>query len=67
MARHEDGSTDTLESDIEHVCQPAAPQATQLWYKKLVTHYNSDSRLELQTFAIEDIGYQMTPTNVMQR
>ena len=35
MARQADGSTDTLESDIEHVCQPAAPQVTQLWYKKL--------------------------------
>ena len=35
MARHEEGSTDTLESNIGHVCQPAAPQVTQLWYKKV--------------------------------
>ena len=35
MARHEDGSTHTLESDFEQVCQPAAPQVTQLWYKKV--------------------------------
>ena len=35
MARQTDGSTDTVESDFEQVCQPAAPQVTQLWYKKL--------------------------------
>ena len=35
MSRDEEGSIDTLESDIEHVCQPTAPQVTQLWYKKL--------------------------------
>ena len=35
MARHADGSTDTLESDFEQVCQPAARQVTQIWYKKV--------------------------------
>ena len=35
MARHEDGSTNILKSDFEQVCQPVAPQVTQLWYKKL--------------------------------
>ena len=35
LARHADGSTDTLESDFEQVCQPAAPQEAQLWYKKV--------------------------------
>ena len=30
MARHEDGSTDTLESNFEQVFQPAAPQVIQL-------------------------------------
>ena len=30
LARHEDGSTDTLKLDIELVCHPAAPQVTQL-------------------------------------
>ena len=34
-SRHEDRSTDTLESNIGHVCQPAAPQVNQLWYKKV--------------------------------
>ena len=35
LARHADGSIDTLESDFEQVCQPAAPQEAQLWYKKV--------------------------------
>ena len=30
MARHVDGSTDTLESEFEQVYQPAAPQVIQL-------------------------------------
>ena len=28
-------TTDTLESDFEQVCQLAAPQVTQLWYRKV--------------------------------
>ena len=35
LARHADGSTDTLELDFEQVCQPTAPQVTQLWYKEV--------------------------------
>ena len=35
LARHANGSTDTLEPDFEQVCQLATPQVTQLWYKKL--------------------------------
>ena len=39
LARQVDGSTGTLESDFEQVYQPAAPQVTQLWYKKVgITH-----------------------------
>ena len=34
MARHKSESSDTLETNIYHVCQMAAPQVTQLWYKK---------------------------------
>ena len=33
LARHVDGSTDTLESDFEQVCQPTAPQVIQLGAK----------------------------------
>ena len=40
LARQADGSTGTLESDFEQVCQLAAPQVTQLLYKKAgnITH-----------------------------
>ena len=34
LARQADGSTGTLESDFKQVCQPSAPQVTQIWYKK---------------------------------
>ena len=30
LARHADGSTNTLESEFEQVCQPATPQVIQL-------------------------------------
>ena len=35
MARQADGSTDTLESDFEQVCQLAAPQVTQFMVQKV--------------------------------
>ena len=41
MARQSDGSTNTLASDFEQVCQPMAPQVTQLWYKKVGNRVSS--------------------------
>ena len=35
MARQADESSDTLELEFEQVCQPVAPQVTQLWYKNV--------------------------------
>ena len=43
MARHEDRSTDTLESDFEQVCQPVAPQVIQLSAKLVDNRVNTRS------------------------
>ena len=45
MARCEDWSTGTLESDFEQVCQPTAPQVTQLWYKKVGNKLHSPANI----------------------
>ena len=54
MARQADGSTDTLESDFERVCQPAAPQVTQLWYKKVGNTWELNFRIKSRNLRIEN-------------